>query len=238
MAFSPQAVSRKDKHHEALFLATNPKPTRAPRPKFRPRLEQPLPSFAGGAIYNAGTLKVSSSTLSNNAAGDVYAGRGGNGGNGGAISNADTLTVNTNSTLSDNTAYGSGYGAVFGTGIGGAIDNAGSLSVSGSITSDNAAYFGGGVFSGYKLTATIAASTLSNNSAYDGGAVWNDGTMTLSGCYVDANTATDAGGGIYNGKEGHLTVQSTTRVAGNSSPVGSELDNLGSVKLSKASTVG
>jgi hypothetical protein len=187
----------------------------------------------GGAIYNAGTLTVSNSTLSKNAAGDGFDWQGYRG-NGGAIYNVGTLSV-ASSTLSDNAAYG--YGLYF-SGIGGAIDNVGSLSMSGGSLSNNSAYSGGAVFNDYKKSAALTNVTLAGNTAYDGGAIFNDGTMTLSGVTVTGNTATDAGGGIYDAKDGHLTIQSKSKVTGNSAPVGANLDALGSVKISNDSTVG
>jgi hypothetical protein len=181
--------------------------------------------LAGGAVYNAGTLKVINSTLSYNTAGDIYTG---SYGNGGAIDNAGTLTV-TGSTLSNNTA----------TGYGGAVYNAGTLSVSGGAISNNSASSeGGGVYSGYKTTASFTGCVMSGNTASGGGALWNDGTMTLSGCTVTGNTATYAGGGIDNAKDGHLTIQSGSKVTGNTASVGSDIDNLGTLKISKDSTVG
>lgn len=181
--------------------------------------------YAGGAIYNAGTLTVSNSTLSYNYAGDDYS----FGGNGGVIYNAGVLTVS-GSTLSHNTAYSGNGGAVF---------NAGSLGVSGSTLSYNSAVNGGAIYSGYKLTATLTGSTLSNNSAYDGGAIWNDGAMTITNCYVDANSASALGGGIFNYRDAHLTIQSGSKVTGNSAgTAGADLDNFGLVKLSKDSTIG
>ena len=61
------------------------------------------PGGDGGAIYNAGTLTVLSSTFHNNAAGaggfggatdrNVQRGSAGNGGSGGAIYNSGTLTI-------------------------------------------------------------------------------------------------------------------------------------------------
>jgi hypothetical protein len=203
-------------------------------------LINPTFGFSGGAIYNAGSLTVSNSTLSKNAAGDAYWSSYGSAGSGGAIFNAGTLTVN-NSSLSDNAAFGSSY-VVYSPnspGFGGAIDNFGTLSMTGGTLSDNSAYFGGAVFNSYKTSAAaLTGVTLAGNTAYDGGAIGNDGTMTLSGCYVDGNTASHAGGGIYNGGAGHLTIQSASKVTGNSAPVGADLDAFGPVKISKDSTVG
>jgi hypothetical protein len=45
-------------------------------------------------------------------------------------------------------------------------------------------------------------------------------------------------GGIYDSKNGHLTIQPACNVTGNSAPTGADLDALGSVKISKDSTVG
>jgi predicted outer membrane repeat protein len=188
-------------------------------------------SYAGGAIYNAGSLTVTNSVLSWNSAGDDSAGYIGSGG---AIYNAGTLSV-VDSSLTHNAAHHHGSG--------GAIASVGTLSVSGgTISYNSASYDGGGIFSGApsgsKTTATVTGTTLSNNSAYDGGAIYNDTTLTLSGCSVGGNTATDAGGGIYDSKNGHLTIQSACNVTGNSAPVGADLDALGPVKISKDSTVG
>jgi hypothetical protein len=183
------------------------------------------PFFAGGAVYNAGTLKVINSTMSYNSAGDIYTG---SYGHGGAIYNTGTLTL-TGSNLSNNTA----------TGYGGAIDNAGTLSVSGGAISNNSASsYGGGVYSGYKTTASFTGCVMSGNSGSGGGALWNDGTMTLSGCTVTGNTASYAGGGIDNAKDGHLTIQSGSKVTGNTAAVGADIDNLGTLKISKDGTVG
>ena len=54
------------------------------------------------------------------------------------------------------------------------------------------------------------------------------------------NTASHAGGGIDNAKAGHLTIQSSSKVTGNSALVGfgADLEALGSVQISKDSTVG
>jgi predicted outer membrane repeat protein len=193
----------------------------------------------GGAIFNAGTMTMTNSTLANNSAGDAYYASYGNYvGNGGAIWNGGNLTVNGTSTLfTTNAAYG--FGNISGGGLGGAIDNAGTLSVSGTSNFlNNSAADGGVIYSGYKLTANITGATMTNNSATYGGAVWNDGTMTLSGCNVTGNTASSAGGGIYNAKDSHLTIQSASSITGNTAPIGADLDTLGTVKISKDSTVG
>jgi predicted outer membrane repeat protein len=187
--------------------------------------------YLGGAVYNAGNLAVTNSTLGYNSAGDPY----GNVGSGGGIYNGATGTLSvSNSTLQYNAAYH---------GDGGAIDNAGALAVGSSTFSGNYAFAGGAFFNGYGVNATITSCTFISNSASYGGAIWNSGTMTISGTAsnpttITGNTATAAGGGIFNAKQnGRLTITSSV-VKNNTAPVGADLDNLGQVKISKDSTVG
>jgi hypothetical protein len=184
----------------------------------------------GGAIYNAGTLAITDSVFSNNQAGITFTGAGG------AIANAGNLTVS-NSMLMNNAARWAG----------GAIYNPGSLSVSGGAISGNSAIQGGGIFNGTifefnkNVTAALTGVTLMGNTASDGGAIWNiAATMSLSSTTASTNTATDAGGGIYNASKGHLTILAESMLTGNSAPVGlgGDLYNLGATKISKDSTVG
>ena len=79
---------------------------------------------SGGGIYNAGTLKVSQSTLTNNNAAGL----------GGGIYNSGSELSVTNSTLSGNFA-----------GIGGAIFNEGTTTVTSSTLSNNGAGQAGGI---------------------------------------------------------------------------------------------
>lgn len=159
------------------------------------------------------------SHLEYNEAGDVY----GNIGNGGAIYNTGALNV-TNSFLTNNIAYG---------GSGGAIYSARTLNVTGSTLSSNSAAYGGAIYNGYRLTATITCTFIDNSAAY-GGAIWNNGAITISGSasggYTDIhyNNATMAGGGIYNAKSGKLTI-TLSRVYANSAPpaFGADLENVG-----------
>jgi hypothetical protein len=153
---------------------------------------------------------------------------------GGAVYNAGSLTV-TNSVLSDNSA-GDDYPWDGNGGDGGAIYNAGSLSMTGGTLSGDSADSGGAVFSASKASAGLTGVTLTGNMADDGGAIWNDSTMTLSGCSVGGNTASDAGGGIY-ARGGRLTIQSACNVTGNSAPVGADLYSGSPVKISRDSTV-
>jgi hypothetical protein len=170
--------------------------------------------FLGGAVYNAGTLTLSGCTLTSNSVGHL---NNGGYGNGGAIYNAGTLSVS-NCALSGNTAVGVLYGDGSPTDVGN----------------------GGAIYSAYKATATITGSQFEQNTAYaGGGGIWNNGTMTVSGCYVHYNYA-GLGGGIFNGRSGKLTIQSSN-VGGNSGTnngIGWDLYGFGQVKISKDSYVG
>ncbi|MBZ4194000.1 MAG: hypothetical protein LAE24_06800 [Candidatus Contendobacter sp.] len=102
----------------------------------------------GGAIYNAGTLTITNSTLINNAAGTI------NSGNvGGAIANGGPLLTIINSTLSGNLAT-----------YGGCIINGqnppSALTITDSTLSNNSAYDGGCINNASGLAVTITNTTL------------------------------------------------------------------------------
>jgi len=166
----------------------------------------------GGAIYNAGTLMITNSTLSNNNSEDeggaIYSVgtlaitdstlSSNNGGSyGGAIYNVGTLTI-TDSTLSNN--KGGSYGGV--------IYHEGTLTIRSSILSDNNGYEGGVIYNNGKGTLTIMNSTLSNNNSdNNGGAIYNysESAITITDSTFSNNTSDDYGGAIYN-YEGTLTI--------------------------------
>jgi hypothetical protein len=200
-----------------------------------------LNSYGGGGICNDGTLAVSNCTFSGNSVGNnsfnnTYPAPGG-----GGILNVGTLSVS-GSTFSNNGASGGG-GAIcnvtsaFGSGYVFSIFGPGSLTVSGCTFSGNSASAGGGIDNASGATATVTGSTLSGNSATNGGGAYNAGTLMLSGCTVSGNSATSEGGGVFNTKNGKLTVQSST-LKNNAAPLGADLYNLGSAKISKDSAVG
>jgi hypothetical protein len=170
-----------------------------------------VPSDSGGGILNAdaGTVKVTDSTISGNSARF-----------GGGIYNADAGTVKvTDSTISgDNTAHFDGGGInndgdgplkVSGSTIsgnsagfnGGGIlnDDAGTLTVTDSTISDNTARFGGGINNDGDGPLKVTDSTISGNSASAGGGIYQEdaGSLTVSGSTISDNTAFDEGGGIY-----------------------------------------
>jgi hypothetical protein len=183
------------------------------------------PCFGGG-IYNSGTLTVASSSLSDNfiyddPGGGIFNDRGGTltvtnstlsgnaaGGGGGIANYGGTLTV-TNSTLKRN---GASY-------LGGGIfdEGAGTLTVTNSTLSDNLANSSSGYGGGIENeggTLTVTNSTLSGNSAFLGGGIDNyGGSLTVTNSTLSGNHSNYVGGGINNFRT--LTVTSST-ISGNS----------------------
>jgi hypothetical protein len=113
----------------------------------------------------------------------------GQGGEGGAILNADTATLTIiNSTLSGNTA-----------GLGGGVFNSGTLTIINSTFSSNMASEGGGIYNSGSGTLTISNSTFSGNAASEtGGGVFNIGTLQLANSTVSDNSAPFLAGGVLN----------------------------------------
>ena len=141
---------------------------------------------------------------------------------GGAFFNLGTLTVS-GCTLSSNSAGTPDQAS----GDGGGIGNlgGGKLTVTGCTLSGNfAAVDGGGIFNEAGSNATVQSTTLSGNSAGadDGGGINNQGTMTVSGCTLTGNSASN-GGGIAN-EDGVLTVSGCT-LSGNSAIDGGGIFN-------------
>jgi len=167
----------------------------------------------GGGLWNGGTLTITHSILTKNAARGKY-------GSGGAIFNQGTATI-TKSTLAAN-AVETGRG-----GAGGGITNLGALTISSSTlatnSADGLAEFGGGIDN--HGTLTISSSTLAANSARGfffayGGGISNSGTLTISNSTVAGNSVGEdfpAGGGLFN--DGMATLQNTI-LASNTSASG------------------
>jgi hypothetical protein len=102
--------------------------------------------------------------------------------------------------------------------------------------------------SGCNVTGNSAGSDLGASYRFEGGGIYNNGTMTLSGCTVTGNTARDlvyssgyvvkgAGGGIFNDAQGRLTILSSV-VSNNTASDGADICNLGSITISKDSSIG
>ena len=164
-------------------------------------------------IHGGNTVSLSNCTLTgNNATGD-----------GGAIYNSGTLIINS-CVLSDNIA----------TGKGGAIYNTGSLTIdktSGLSTtlSGNSATSGGGIYTDTALTVELKNSIINDNHAVTGnggGIETHGGTLTMTHCTVNGNTAYHYGGGVYVDPV-VVTIIGCT-FSGNSAPDGADVYNLDS----------
>jgi hypothetical protein len=209
----------------------------------------PFNSYAGGGIYNGGTLTVADSTISGNSTGGIYT-------NGGGIYNVGTATVTDSTfsgnstqydgggicnfyggtltlsgcTLCDNTAFSWYYG--YGTNsAGGGLANFGILTLSDSTLSGNhTAAYGAGMYNA-GTSATVSNCTISGNSglpgsapvAYGGG-IFNEygGTLTVTDCTVSGNSAAYYGGGIYNN---YTMTLSGGAVSGNTAQYGGGIYN-------------
>ena len=141
----------------------------------------------GGAIYNAGELKIMYSTITESKCGVSN--------HGGAIYNDGKLNV-TESTFTDNNA--SSYG--------GAIYNDGELDIIKSTFIDNNARSDGGAIYNNR-TLNVIDSTLSNNDATSGGgAIYNKGKLVISESVLNENTAVRVSGGAICNRGGELSI--------------------------------
>jgi predicted outer membrane repeat protein len=155
----------------------------------------------GGAIFNAGTMKLD----------DVFVNRNTAEREGGGIYNSGTMTLE-ESTVLENKAMN-----------GGGIYNKGSLTISARIESNEAWDNAGGLYNEGELYGTD--STINNNEAPHGlsGGVYNTGTRaTIANSEIKGNRSrgvckylpdqdpvcdeNPAGGGIYNSREGSLVL--------------------------------
>lgn len=148
----------------------------------------------GGGIYNAGTLTLSNSALSNNSA--DY---------GGAIFNQGLLRASTVTFSGNNATFG-----------GGAIDNGynGGITMTGSTLSGNSAGFGGAMLEYGALTLSGSRVTGNTATSGNGGGIYLDPayitTIKLISDVISNNTAQGtSGGGIY-AIGGTLNVVATT----------------------------
>ena len=128
----------------------------------------------GGAIYNAGTLTMTASTVSNS---KVVARSSGVGVNGGAIYNAlgATLTL-TNTDFTSNSSVKELDSA--GLAKGGAIHNAGTMTITGGVFDGNSAQIDGGAINAGP-SATISGVTIRNTLSSNGIYV-NNGTVVIT----------------------------------------------------------
>lgn len=162
----------------------------------------------GGAVQNRGALVVDSSTFLRNHADD----------GGGAINNNGGSVTIRSSTFISNTALN-----------GGAINNAaGNLAISASLLlSSTAGNQGGGLFA-TSGSITMTNVTVARNAAFRGGGLYaqNDALISVLNNTIYSNTASSAGGGIWNNTEGAAAnvILKNTIVAANNNPVGDVLN--------------
>lgn len=136
----------------------------------------------GGAVVNSGNLTITNSIITGNS-----------GAFGGGISSVNGTTLSlVGTTVSNNTA---------GNGGGIAMYQSSSLSMSNCVISSNSTTgFGGGLYYFANSSATILDSQFTGNKAADGGGLglcpYNGNTVNLTRVTVDANSATNNGGGI------------------------------------------
>lgn len=177
----------------------------------------------GGAIYNAGSVRIVKGSITDNgtafgglstsSGGAIYntasgsmsilqSTLSGNGGGdrtgGGAIFNGGTMTIRS-STLTGNVGGPNGSG--------GAIYNAGTLVVVWSTMSNNSCAGGGGGGAIWNAgSASVGGSTVTGNSGRYGGALGNAGTLLLIASTVSDNVAGIDGGGVWNNSAGGSSV--------------------------------
>jgi CSLREA domain-containing protein len=177
--------------------------------------EVPGDGGSGGGIYSsAGTVTLTSATISANvagAAGPELTGDGpANAGNGGGVFNSAKLTVSGSTFSGNKGSVGQDLGS-----DGGGIYNSGKATISSSSLTgnvsgvgDGTSGYGGGIANVGRLTFTN--STLANNSAATGGNAGNGrpggnggglyqggGTATLNRDALTGNTSGNGGAGVY-----------------------------------------
>ena len=162
----------------------------------------------GGGIYNAGTLRISQSKITDNRA---Y-GLNGHRSSGGGIYNSGTLTLSQSTVSENNAVYKHG---------GGICNDGGQVTVEDCLFYDNSAAYGGAIASDNSSSAaalTVRNSTFDDNFARDtvgwgrGAAicVWS-GAMTITGSHFEKNTVWGYGGAIWNSSPEGTVSESTFR---------------------------
>ena len=202
----------------------------------------------GGAIWNAGVLTLTNTTVSGSSAaegGGIHNVKAGtmslvnarvlenDADLGGGIFNDGTMTA-VRTRVSENTVAGSGAG----------IFNERVLTLAGSTVSDNTAGGAGGGISNVPGGAggdglgslTLINSDVSWNTAdFNGGGISSHGVLTLTGSTVSRNLS-GSGGGIYN--HGTLTVARSTVWGNSTQTCGGGIDNDGTVTLTNVTISG
>ena len=168
-------------------------------------------SSTGGGIvdFNAGTLNITSCTISGNTStGGTF---------GGGVTNSGTGTVNVTSCL---VSGNSSTVALSGGGGGISNRNIGSLNITDSTISGNTASNDGGGISNFGATINVTRCAIFGNTAGTGGGVSNaaTGTISIVNSTISGNSSTNSllgGGGVSNLVTGTVNLTSVT-IAGNS----------------------
>ena len=182
----------------------------------------------GGAIYNAGELSISGSSLNHNSALNHHPTRRPE--TGGAVFNADGGELSIiNSSFSGNRADA----------YGGAIHNGGELIIiNSSFTGNGGASNGGAVLNAYGGELRIATSSFTDNWAqYRGGAIYSRGgkLSITSASFSDNRAYGDEGGAVVN--EGELSITRSS-FTDNSAATGGAIYNRGELSIASASFSG
>ncbi len=193
----------------------------------------------GFAIFNTnsgtGNATVSNSIIQNNSATRSSANAAGNGG-GIFVAFPAALTLNNSQVLNNTATQVNGTG----TGVGGGIFIIGGsthtqTTIHGGTISGNAASGdGGGIWSDAGTTIDQQTVISGNTAGNNGGGIWYNGaaanTASFSKLTITGNTAGVNGGGIHAGNPslGPTLSMSFSRLAGNTAPSGSNLENAGS----------
>ena len=191
----------------------------------------------GIAIFNTnggtGGVTINSSTIQNNVTAPSAPGTAGNGG-GVFVAVAANLVLN-NSRVLNNSANTNGTHNPAGGGLEllGQPPITGHVAIHGSTISGNhAGGQGGGIFNNSNLLIDSSSVIANNTSGTQGGGLFHDSlapdTATLTKVTITGNTASVGGGGIF---VGNLSTTDTltmhfSRLAANSAPSGSNLDNV------------
>jgi hypothetical protein len=194
--------------------------------------------FAGGGVYNSGTLTIGKSTISGNSSHGVYNSgtlaikssivSGNRDSFGAGVVNDGTLTI-TDSTVSGNGTLGCGGGI-----LNGDFNTSAALWIYNSTITGNTSHCGGGIRNAGTLT--INESTVSQNVAHqfcvrkcipgDGGGISIfSGTATISNSTISGNSATDSGGdgGGVNSGGNTVTINNSTISENGAASVGGNI---------------
>ncbi|NOZ69081.1 MAG: hypothetical protein GXP46_07515, partial [Deferribacteres bacterium] len=176
-------------------------------------------SAAGINTYNlSGTLRITDTTVGNNAAVGIFI-RGGR-------------AVISNNVISGNTGFAAG--GIYATGDTVISDNiisnnsgdgisvmGGTATVSNNVISGNSASHGGGIYIETGITTITGNTIIDNTASFEGGGIWLNGTAVISRNIITNNTASDEGGGIY--------VKNSTATITNNSIAGNHAGNASAV---------